>query len=853
MAHNEQRAGSDGCYLGIDWNSTSSATQLKIAPTVWRWDAQNTDNYSGRFSESLSPDPSGAGYWSGYSWGSGSGWRKVDTFATRTYTRTHSSQTITLKVSTDSSFGTYYGSSFVTIGALTRTWTLTVDPLASYSVTYNNNGGGTAPSAQTKWYGEELALRGAITNRTNYVFKNWNTKADGTGASYAASAKYTGSAALTLYAQWYAPYTITPNANGGTLKSGCSALTKVYNTAKAIWASSLNPTRTGYTFTGWNTKADGTGTSYSAGANYTANANATLYAQWRINTWAVTYDGNGSTGGSTAAQTKTYGQSLALRSNGFTKTNYNFVNWNTAANGSGTSYDAGASYTGNAALNLYAQWKIAHGNPTIGSITVKRCTSDGTETAEGDRMKVDATWSVDNTTEGFTDTVGSTFKVTLNGTTDTVNLSGTSGTVSFVHSATALITSSYKVASVLEDSKGYTTSRTSTLSVAYFTMHFKAGGKGVGIGSPATTNNQLDVGMPTRLIAGSDNYSALRFKSLNRSGDAIRFYGATDEYGDEIVVGGGGRTIIGAGESALSLHNEFEAGTEGSENMYVTSDTHLYLYSHANTIGNKTQMLLYNAASPQLYGRCAADNTVTINNSSNNGVSSTGNTNIGLLQFQDKNGLWAGSFGVEAAGNAGKIRSYLGVHNKKTDGTEVSSWFCLDLNKDGSTTYSIPSPANFCSAIGALPKVPESANLPHNTATSNVFPVVLGNSFANNGQISYQNPGEFCTMLGLPHVNWTYIAGNASAAFYVRWCKHAGIVHVEVYGSKSMAQGTNVKLSSSAIASGSRPSKEVDGFIWGAVTAAGVLWVDTSGNVYGKTHSSGGVSYADGSLSYPVF
>ena len=51
---------------------------------------------------------------------------------------------------------------------------------------------------------------------------------------------------------------------------------------------------TGYTFTGWNTKADGTGTSYSAGANYSTNANATLYAEWRINTWAVTYNGNGS-------------------------------------------------------------------------------------------------------------------------------------------------------------------------------------------------------------------------------------------------------------------------------------------------------------------------------------------------------------------------------------------------------------------------------------------------------------------------------------------------------------------------------------------------------------------------------
>lgn len=86
----------------------------------------------------------------------------------------------------------------------------------------------------------------------------------------------------------------------------------------------------------------------------------------------VTYNGNGHTGGSTSNQTKYYNTSLILRSNGYTRTNYSFVNWNTAANGSGTSYNAGGTYTGNAALTLYAQWKInytACGLPTNLSIT----------------------------------------------------------------------------------------------------------------------------------------------------------------------------------------------------------------------------------------------------------------------------------------------------------------------------------------------------------------------------------------------------------------------------------------------------------------------------------------------------
>ena len=73
-------------------------------------------------------------------------------------------------------------------------------------------------------------------------------------------------------------YTITYNANGG---SGAPAdQTKTHGTALTL--SSTKPTRTGYTFQNWNTKSDGTGTTYASGASYTANAAATLYAQWEL-------------------------------------------------------------------------------------------------------------------------------------------------------------------------------------------------------------------------------------------------------------------------------------------------------------------------------------------------------------------------------------------------------------------------------------------------------------------------------------------------------------------------------------------------------------------------------------------
>lgn len=86
------------------------------------------------------------------------------------------------------------------------------------------------------------------------------------------------------------------------------------------------------------------------------STDATLTAPALI-TYAVTYDGNGADGGSTAAQSKVNGEDLVLRNNGFTRNGWAFTKWNTDADGSGTGYAPGDSYTANAALALYAQWE----------------------------------------------------------------------------------------------------------------------------------------------------------------------------------------------------------------------------------------------------------------------------------------------------------------------------------------------------------------------------------------------------------------------------------------------------------------------------------------------------------------
>ena len=149
-------------------------------------------------------------------------------------------------------------------------------------------------------------------------------------------------------------YTLSFNGNGNNSGS-TAAVTKPYLTTINLPANGF--VKTGYNFVGWDANPSSATAQFQPGEQYTISANATLYAIWSQITYAVNYDGNGAESGETASQTKVWGTALPLQQNGYTKTNYTFQHWNTAADDSGTSYAAGASYTANAALSLYAIWK----------------------------------------------------------------------------------------------------------------------------------------------------------------------------------------------------------------------------------------------------------------------------------------------------------------------------------------------------------------------------------------------------------------------------------------------------------------------------------------------------------------
>jgi uncharacterized repeat protein (TIGR02543 family) len=238
----------------------------------------------------------------------------------------------------------------------------------SYTVSYNSNGGdGTMTSSAHTYDAPQNLSTGAFT-RTGYNFAGWTTEANGSGTPYADGASVLNlspndGAVVTLYARWAAiSYTVSYNANFGS--GDMSPSTHTYDVQKNLSANAF--IRTGYSFGGWTTGADGSGTPYADGAsvsNLSPNDGAvvTLYARWTAISYTVEYKANGGSGTMTPS-THTYGVPQNLSANAFTRTGYIFVRWTTEANGNGTQYADGESVSGlsfidGAAVSLYAQWR----------------------------------------------------------------------------------------------------------------------------------------------------------------------------------------------------------------------------------------------------------------------------------------------------------------------------------------------------------------------------------------------------------------------------------------------------------------------------------------------------------------
>ena len=235
---------------------------------------------------------------------------------------------------------------------------------AVYIVAYDANGGEGEVIDPNEYEAndEVTVLGGTELSRENYNFIGWNTSADGKGTGYVKGDTFAITANTTLYAQWKevspdANYVVEYDANGGEGEVIDSNIYEADEEVTVLGGAELS--RTGYTFIGWNTLADGKGTEYAEGDTFAITANTTLYAQWQAVEigYSVKYDANGGVGEVIDPNSYAMNDTVTVLSGKvLSREGYTFSGWNTAADGKGTSYLAGTTFTITEDTTLYAQW-----------------------------------------------------------------------------------------------------------------------------------------------------------------------------------------------------------------------------------------------------------------------------------------------------------------------------------------------------------------------------------------------------------------------------------------------------------------------------------------------------------------
>ncbi|MDR3189076.1 MAG: InlB B-repeat-containing protein, partial [Prevotellaceae bacterium] len=162
---------------------------------------------------------------------------------------------------------------------------------------------------------------------------------------------------VNLYAKWWAKitgaYTLVFAGNGGNVHP--DSVSKGVNSGVAV-CHLPTPTRRGYTFTGWNTQINGSGTAYTASTLYSVSGNTTLYAQWSAIPYNITYNGVTATEHSNPPTYTADSGVIVLRN--AAKIGSKFAGWYDNATGGSKVSAIPAGSTGN--ISLWARWKNSY-------------------------------------------------------------------------------------------------------------------------------------------------------------------------------------------------------------------------------------------------------------------------------------------------------------------------------------------------------------------------------------------------------------------------------------------------------------------------------------------------------------
>ena len=235
--------------------------------------------------------------------------------------------------------------------------------------------------------GQSCSITSPDIEKKGYTIIGWNTNKNATTSIWNINTSKSISSSATYYPILKANiYTITLNNQGAT-SSGTKKVYYQYNTTKTINGttcyyytnSSLTtclsggyninkPSKTGYSFKGYYTSTNGSGTNYvNSSGTFINNAyktigDKTLYANWQANTYTITYNANGGSG-APSSQSYTYDPNndtvFYLSSTTPSRSGYTFLGWSLSSTATSASYSAGQRWGTHNANNytLYAIWK----------------------------------------------------------------------------------------------------------------------------------------------------------------------------------------------------------------------------------------------------------------------------------------------------------------------------------------------------------------------------------------------------------------------------------------------------------------------------------------------------------------
>jgi len=331
-----------------------------------------------------------------------------------------------------------------------------------------------------------LPGQGTLT-RAGHTFAGWSLVTTN-GSGTVVGATYTPTVPVKLYSSWTPNvYVVTYNANGGNGAPTATTQNYTYGSTALAITSVGTLSRTGYTFGGWNTLATGAGTNYSAGASYTPTASIILYAKWTAGTFTLTYNANGGTTNSSTSITA--GTAVTLSTTAGTRAGYTLAGWNTAADGSGTSYAGATSQTFFANTTLYGLWTPAiPGAPSVTATSAGNTTATVTVTGaavSGTTAGPATSYSIQTfASDGTTSIAGKTCTVLASASPLSCQITGLTNGTTYKFKATAINTT------------GSSTSVISTVTAipAPFVVTYS-----LNSGTLATTTANFNLGTPLTL------------------------------------------------------------------------------------------------------------------------------------------------------------------------------------------------------------------------------------------------------------------------------------------------------------------------------------------------------------------